>query len=183
MPVDFRLLASTHADLQVRMDRGQFRPDLFYRINSLTIEIPPLRARRNDIPLLANHFAVRCADEAGEPSLDIPSDVMMVLTSYHWPGNVREFENAIERAVLVSEGQRLRVPDLPPAVTARASGTLDDDPFGSPLRDARGRFERLYLEEVLRRADGRVTAAAKMAGINRQHFHEKMKRYGVRREA
>jgi DNA-binding NtrC family response regulator len=181
VPVDFRLLSSTNIDLHERMDQGLFRPDLFYRMSSLVIELPPLRVRRSDIPLLANHFAVRCADRAEQPARDIPSDVMMALTSYHWPGNIRELENAVERAMLMSRGGSIRVPDLPPSVGKPAAGDKEHVPSESPLREARRRFERQYLEDVLRRAGGRVTEAAKMAGINRQHFHEKMKRYGIAR--
>ena len=181
IPVDFRLLAATNVDLRQRMEQGGFRADLFYRMSGMVLELPPLRVRKNDIPLLAGHFAARCAERSGSRTKEISPDVMMALASYHWPGNVRELENVIEQATLMCQGDTVELGDLPDIVVETSTAGGGPDLHGLPLRDARGRFERQYLVDVLRRAEGQVTEAARMAGINRQHFYQKMKTYGITR--
>jgi DNA-binding NtrC family response regulator len=180
IPVDFRLIAATNADLRERMAQGTFRTDLFYRLSVVVVDLPPLRTRRGDVPLLANHFAVVCAAKMGRPAPEISSEAMMVLKAYAWPGNVRELENAIEQAVLLSRGETITIQDLPQHVVASVSE--GGDLYDIPLREARERFERQYLEVVLSRAGGRVTEAARRAGIHRRHFYEKMKQCGISRK-
>jgi len=180
IPVDFRLIAATNADLRERMAQGTFRTDLFYRLSVVVVDLPPLRARRGDIPLLATHCAIACAAKMGRPALEISPEAMMLMKAYAWPGNVRELENAIEQAVLLSRGETITIQDLPQHVVTSVSE--GGDLYDVPLREARERFERQYLEVVLGRAGGQVTEAARRAGIHRRHFYEKMKRCGISRE-
>jgi DNA-binding NtrC family response regulator len=163
------------------MEQGTFRPDLFYRLSVVVVDLPPLQARRGDIPLLTNHFAATCAQKHGRPVQEITPETMMVLKAYAWPGNVRELENAIEQAVLLSRGETITIGDLPQHIPASVSGGGGADLYDIPLREAREQFERHYLKEMLARAEGHVAEAARRAGIHRRHFYEKMKRYGISR--
>ena len=183
IPVDFRLIAAAGEDLRGQMEAGAFRADLFYRLSVMVIDLPPLKARRGDIPLLAGHFVAMYAARNGQPTPEISPEAMMLLTPYAWPGNVRELENAIEQAILLSEGQTISMEHLPEhVIAAPVSDGRGADFCDLPLREARERFERGYLEEMLARAGGNVAEAARRAGINRQYFYEKMRRCRVSRE-
>ncbi len=186
--VDFRLIAATNVDLRERMEQKLFRADLFYRLSVVVVDLPPLRARRGDIPLLTHHFLTVYAEKGGQRARDITPEAMMVLKAYPWPGNVRELEHAIHQAVLLSTGERISIKDLPEHIVTSVSERETPDLQGGPdftdmsMREARERFERQYLEKMLTRAGGRVAEAARRAGINRQNFYEKMKRYGISRK-
>jgi DNA-binding NtrC family response regulator len=185
--VDFRLVAATNIDLRQQMEEKTFRADLYYRLSVVVIDLPPLRERQEDIPLLVNHFLAD-QDQAGRrPVREITPEAMMVLKAYGWPGNVRELENTIEQAVLLSKGDVISVGDLPSQIMGAVF--KDDgndfqgmDWFDMPLREAREQFERQYLEEILKKVEGNVSAAARLAGINRQHFYQKMRRHGMSRK-
>ena len=179
IPVDFRLISSAKVDLRERVDQGTFRADLFYRLSVVVVELPPLRARRGDIPLLANHFLTVCARKNGRPVSEITPEAMMLLKSHCWPGNVRELQNAVEQAVLIGNGKSLSARDLQHYIQEVASESRPTSLYDLPLRQARERFERDYLEEMLSRAGGRVARAAVLAGIPRQYFYEKMKCRGI----
>ena len=182
LKVDFRLITTTNVNLQERLDQGAFRPDLYYRINSVVLDLPPLRERRSDIPLLAPFFVSRYANRAGVTEKEMEPEVMMVLRSYGWPGNVRELENVVERAMLMCQGETIGLADLPENLLEISVEAVEGDGlYELPFRGARARFEKTYLMAALDRADGRVADAAGLAGINRQHFYEKMKRYGIPR--
>ena len=179
--VDFRLIAAANADLRQRMEGEAFRADLFYRLSVATIDLPPLRQRPGDIPLLARHFAARCAEKNGQPVRQISPEAMMVLRCHAWPGNVRELENVIEQGVVLGEGGRLTAEELPPYLTGPVSGTVGPDFCDLPFKEARAGFERHYFEEQLNRAGGQVAEAAQRAGMPRQYFYEKMKRLEIPR--
>ena len=181
LAVDFRLIAATNADLRGRMEQGAFRADLFYRLSVVVLDLPPLRERRGDIPLLATHFVTIHAEKSGRPVQEITPETLMILKTYGWPGNVRELENVIEQAVLFSDGTAITPGNLPPNLATSISVQEDMDFFNIPLPQAHERLERQYLQEMLDRTGGNVTEAARQAGISRQHFYQKMKRYNLSR--
>jgi len=178
IPVSFRLIAASNRSLEEEVQAGRFRQDLFYRLNVVVISVPPLRDRKEDIPLLARHFLERYAGEKGRPVSKIRMDAMVALTAYDWPGNVRELENCIERAVVLTEGAEITARDLPSGVTGVPQGMEDLSPE-LPLREARSQFERAYLERILRQTGGNVARAAERAGLNRQHMYQKLRQYGI----
>ena len=185
VPVDVRVICATHRDLTQRVADGTFRQDLFYRIGMLTVPIPPLREREDDILLLARHFLARFAASYGTGLTGFTREAVEALLEHPWPGNVRELEHRLQRAVLLA---------TPPFVTRRdlALSAEDDaaraEPAESelsfqPLQEARAgateRFEKAYLEEALGRSGGRITEAAALAGVSRQLFQRLLKRHGI----
>ena len=183
IPVDFRVLAATNADLRARMEEDAFRADLFYRLSVVVIDLPPLRRRAGDVPLLARHFAARHAEQSGRSTPGIAPETLMLLQAHGWPGNVRELENVIEQAVVLRRAETITPGDLPPPITALASAPVGVERGDMALRPARERFEQEYLEALLARVGGNVAAAAQRAGVSRQQLYKKMKRYGISPEA
>ncbi|RMF92702.1 MAG: sigma-54-dependent Fis family transcriptional regulator [Nitrospinota bacterium] len=178
MQVDVRVISSTNRPLKALMAEGKFREDLFYRLNTFTIELPPLRERREDIPLLAAHFLRQYATKAGKEIHGFTPETLEILLNYPWPGNVRQLEKAVERAVIMTRGELVEAHTLPAEVLQTAEKSLfKAEPLS--FREARQRFERDYLITMLRRHRGNVTAAAEAAGIHRTHFYQKMRLYGI----
>jgi DNA-binding NtrC family response regulator len=194
--VDVRVLAATHRDLQADVAAGRFREDLFYRLNVVQIDIPPLRERREDIGLLASYFLERAAARAGRDGLEFSPEARALLERYDYPGNVRELENAIEHAVAVSDGRRLLPSDLPSALRAprllpRQGGASRPEPSPAagrgPGADPRDTWsladvEREHILRVLRLHDGNSTAAARQLGISRTTLWRKLREYGIPRK-
>jgi DNA-binding NtrC family response regulator len=177
IPVDVRVIAATHRDLRAAVEAGTFREDLYYRLNVINLHIPPLRERREDVPLLAERFVARCAAEQGKDAPALSESAVRRLVAHAWPGNVRELENAIERAMVTVSGPELRAADfefLEPPRNGSARPAVPDD---LPLREV----ERLVLEAVLRRTGGNVKAAAAVLEIDRTTLYDKMHRLGVAR--
>ncbi|MFH1861627.1 MAG: sigma-54 dependent transcriptional regulator [bacterium] len=175
---DVRLVAATNKDLETEVNQGRFRQDLYYRLNVITVALPPLRERREDIPLLARYFVDKYTKAFKCKPLELTSEAIILLCQQPWPGNVRELENGIERAVALAEG---------PYITARA---FDDDNLTQrqtfweeflslPLKEARLLFEKRYLIDNLQRHRGNVTHAARSAGILRQNYHRKIKQLEI----
>ena len=179
--VDFRLVAASNAGLEDLVNAGDFRQDLFYRLSVVVIELPPLRERKEDIPLLAGHLAHSCASRNERSTPVIAPEAMMLLRAHDWPGNVRELENTLERAILLGEGNRIGPEDLPPAMRAALDIGQGGDLYQMSLREARSHFERQYLEAVIQRTEGNISEAARQAGVNRQYLYEKMKQCGISR--
>jgi DNA-binding NtrC family response regulator len=173
--VDVRVIAATHKDLRALVDEGKFREDLYYRLNVIEIHIPPLRERREDIPLLAEHFVERISHELGKPVDEIAQDAMRLLMDHAWPGNVRELENAIERAIVSCRGRTLTAEDF--------SFLRNNGPAKIQIPDnlTLAEMERLMIEATLRRTAGNVKEAAASLGIDRSTLYEKLKRYGIER--
>jgi DNA-binding NtrC family response regulator len=169
--VDVRILAATNKHLSTLVEKGVFREDLFYRLNVITIGIPPLRERGDDILLLSRHFVTRFAPEAGKPPARFSDDALQVLRSYEWPGNVRELENVIQRLVVMTDGDRIEVPDLPTLM--RFSG-LRKTGFTRTLAEVQAE----YIRNVLASVGGNKTQAAKILGIDRKTLREKLKDTG-----
>ena len=175
VPVNVRFLAATHRDLHEDARTGQFRQDLYYRLNVITIHIPPLAQRREDIPLLAQRFLARIADDMQKEIHAIDADVMDLLNGYSWPGNVRELENVIERCVTLATTPTIGVDQLPDHIRNLSIETYRSTGNTIPTLEEQ---EKRYIEWVLRKTDGNKTHAAKIMGIDRVSLWRKLKRYG-----
>jgi two-component system response regulator HydG len=179
--VDARVIAATNVNLKTLLEQGRFREDLYYRLNVVTIELPPLRDRREDVPLLAAYFLERYARRAGRTIEGFAEDAKAALLRYDYPGNVRELENAIQRAVTVAEGALITRADLPAAFLAQP--TLPAPPSGEEVRDSWSLedVERDHITRVLRRQKGNVTNTARQLGISRTTLWRKMHKYHLAR--
>jgi DNA-binding NtrC family response regulator len=173
--VDVRVIAATHRNLRALVKRGEFREDLYYRLAVINLELPPLRERPEDIPGLALFFLERFRRESGREPMQITPAAIRAMKGYKWPGNVRELENVIERAVVMSLGNRVDVDDLPDEI--RRSRPLQDQQTG--LRQAREEFEREFIERALVRNEGNVSATSTELGLARKNLQEKIKRYEI----
>jgi len=183
--VDVRVIAATHRDLKAEVQAGRFREDLFYRLHVFPVRLPPLRERREDIPLLAAHFLEKHARAYRRELSGLDPEALRTLTGYPWPGNVRELENAVERAVAVATGAELTVADLPPEVRGAQEGALPAEvlaqmPYREAVDIARDRISRDYLVALMREFGGNVTHAAERAGMERESLHRLLRRYGIR---
>jgi DNA-binding NtrC family response regulator len=175
--VDTRLILATNDDLSRLVAEGRFRQDLFYRINVINVELPPLRDRISDIPLLAGHFLQQVCEDAGKTVRGFTDDAMATLQRYGWPGNVRELQNVIERAVLLGKEGIVGVDDLPSSLTA---GTVNVEPIaGRSLKQALESPERQIIRETLESNRWNRNATADALGINRTTLYKKMKRLGL----
>lgn len=167
IPIDIRLVCATNSDLNVLVREGQFREDLLYRINTIQVEIPPLRERVEDIPLLANFFLGIYSAKYNNPGLKFDHEVMEQMKRYAWPGNVRELQHAVEKAVILSEGDTL---------TQHNFIFPDNTRVDSPVRTLE-EMERQMIESTIREHEGNVSAAADQLGITRQTLYNKIKKY------
>jgi DNA-binding NtrC family response regulator len=172
VPVDFRVIAATHRDLQERVKEGAFREDLFWRLNVFTIEIPPLRERPEDIPPLADHFLARFTSAMSRRPMRFSGEAMDALSRYPWPGNVRELQNAVERAVVIGTGPTLEVDDLPVHVA-------ENPGRGSPGSLAEA--EKAHVRRVLEVSGWNVSRAARILDVDRVTLYNKMRRYELKR--
>ena len=199
--VDVRVIAATHRDLRREMAEGRFREDLYYRLNVVQIDLPPLRERREDIGLLASYFLERLSATAGRPGLTFSPEAMDLLERYDYPGNVRELEHAIEHAIAISDGARITPADLPAALRAPRLLTPDAGPgaeattrpgpretveAGGEASDPRAdwslaQVEKEHIRRVLARHRGNATSAARQLGISRTTLWRKLREYGLKR--
>ncbi len=190
--VDIRLICATNRDLTQMVERGEFREDLFYRINVLPINIPPLRKRMNDIPLLATHFLRLARECTTTPVQGFSTGAMAKMIAYAWPGNVRELKNIVERLVATADSELIEERDLPAAIAA-GRATMDDDEWEIPknvdeLKDIKKRIREMAYEKVEQRfilraldaANWNVSKAAAETGMQRTNFHALMRKYGVK---
>ncbi len=183
--VDVRVIAATSRDLAEEMRERRFREDLYYRINVARIELPPLRHRSEDIPLLVSHFIERYAKQMGKPGITCDAESLEILCRYCWPGNVRELTNVLRRALTMAHGDSIRPDDLPDAIVAEAgappnSGSIrPDGGFFDQRTDRIEAFEREYLTGLLLRNDGDVNRAASDAQLPRGTLYRLLKKYGL----
>ncbi len=176
LQVDVRLVAATNRDLKKLVSEGKFRDDLFYRLSVVTVDLPPLRDRRDDIPLLVKAFLDEFGRENNKPVRELTTDALNLLRAYDWPGNVRELRNAIEQMVVLARAERLTVRDVPAAIRAGADlSKINVVHAGMTVGDA----ERQLIAQALREADGNRTKAAQKIGISRRTLHRKLKKYGL----
>jgi two-component system, NtrC family, response regulator AtoC len=183
VPVTARIIAATNRDLEAEVEQKRFREDLFYRLNVVQIEIPPLRARGNDILLLAEHFVRKFSERSGKPVHGLSVEAQTKLLAFDWPGNVRQLENTIERAVALTRGEQIALEDLPERVTRfdGSTGVLND----VDLEHVRtlDQVERRHIEQAVKHAHGNKTRAAKALGIDRRTLYRKLERYAGGRNA
>jgi DNA-binding NtrC family response regulator len=175
--VDVRVIAATNANLQRAVQEGRFRDDLYYRLNVIQIQIPPLRERREDIPLLVDHFLERLSHELGKDIGQVSEGAMKVLMDYAWPGNVRELENAIERAMVTCRSNTLTDDDF----AFLAQNAAGEKPWIAPPAMTLQEMERRMIEATLERTGGNIKESAAVLGIDRSTLYEKLKRYEIQR--
>jgi DNA-binding NtrC family response regulator len=176
-PIDTRLVAATNRDLEEDIRRGIFRRDLYYRLNVIAIYLPPLRERRDDIPLLAGAFLERTASQRGETQKQLSPSAHDALLNYSWPGNVRELENALERAVILTPGDLIEIDALPDRIMAPEPVKLvEERPVRNPTLET---IERAYIMWVLQSEGGNKSRAAEVLGIDPSTLYRKLSRYGV----
>jgi DNA-binding NtrC family response regulator len=176
--VDVRVIAATNKDLDREVKEGRFREDLFYRLNVVPVSIPPLRERKEDIPALAVHFLYLYREKNQKELKETSPKALDLLVRYDWPGNIRELENCIERAVIVARGEVIAPVDLPPQVQALSAGREEPGvhfPVGISLQEA----ERALIFKTLEDTGGNRSRAAEILGINRRTLQIKLKEYGV----
>ncbi|HEY1770096.1 MAG TPA: sigma-54 dependent transcriptional regulator [Chthoniobacterales bacterium] len=186
---DVRLIAATNKNLESMVSEGKFRDDLYFRLNVVKITMPPLRARKEDIPLLVRAFLRHFAKANEKPPLEISADAMNVLLAYDWPGNVRELRTAIEHGVVMARGATVALRDLPPAIRQTAASNLPEgvtrargfDEKASPL-DLHATEQRL-IAQALASTNGNITAAAKKLGISRRTLHRKINEMNAKKAA
>src|SRR6266404_5805971 len=191
IPVDVRIVSATHRPLEQEIAAGNFRADLFYRLRVLTIDIAPLRERREDIPILAEAFLRNAAERYELPQRTIAQAALRRLVEYNWPGNIRELKNTIDRAVIMAEGDEVGARDLPEEIAAGLSGQQSDGneaesgglrvPFTADFREDRREFERRYITRCLEHTQGNVTRAAEILGMHRQSLQHKLRQLGLGR--
>lgn len=175
--VDVRVVAATNKHLEEEIERGNFREDLFYRLNVIPFFVPPLRDRREDIPLLADHFLREFTTAYGRRPKELTTEAYRALTDHHWPGNVRELKNLIERIVILNPQVRVDARHIP-LTPARRSSDGSQGRFGS-LQEVREAVEREYILKKLEEANGNVTRTAELLGLERSNLYRKMKTLGI----
>jgi len=174
IPVDVRMIAATNRDLKKRVEEGAFREDLYYRLNVVTIAVPPLRERLSDLPLLAQHFVDKCARATGRVTRGLARETLDLLSTYHWPGNVRELENAIERAAAFSSSELLMPDDV-----ALPTGADPAPPVLPAPRMTLDEVRRWYVAKVLEDVGGNKVHAAERLGIDRGTLHRMLRRWAM----
>ena len=175
--VDTRVISATNKSLEKEIEKGNFREDLYYRIQAVIIPLPPLRERKEDIPLLVEHFLHKYQNESmGKRKKEFTSEAMELLLNYHWPGNVRELENVVRGCIALSEGDFIGEKNLPPCL--KETTEKIDTSWGS-WAEMQRKFQESYIRETLKKAGGNVSRASRIAGISRRHFYEKMKEYHI----
>jgi transcriptional regulator with PAS, ATPase and Fis domain len=173
--VDVRIISATNKDLKTEIDSGRFREDLYYRLNVVNIHVPPLRERKEDIPLLVHAFLEEFSRENNKEIEAIDKSAMQALHNYTWPGNIRELRNCIESAVVMSRDNTITLDDLPPSVAAGDDTDYVKIQVGTPLEDA----EKAVIRATLNRENGNKTRTADVLGIGRKTLHRKINEYGL----
>jgi two-component system response regulator PilR (NtrC family) len=181
--VDVRIIAATNVDLQRMMSEGRFREDLYYRLHVITVQLPALRERKDDIPLLVQHFLDKYGEENNKPGLELAAEALDLLADYDWPGNVRELENVIERATVLATGPRIGADLVPDHVRSSRSFQMPQfvvPPEGISYRDAEASFQRGLIESALEAAGGVQKRAAELLHIKPTTLNEMIKRHDIR---
>ncbi|MDH4120628.1 MAG: sigma-54 dependent transcriptional regulator [Deltaproteobacteria bacterium] len=188
--VDVRVIAATNKNLEEEIRQGNFREDLYYRLAVLPIQVPPLRERVGDVPLLVNHFLAHITAAYRQKPRPIHPDAMAVLTRYHWPGNIRELRNIVERMIIMTRDPEIGVKDIPPAVTmavsqqngVAVSAVGPAAGLAGTYREAKEAFERAYITAQLDRHGGNISRTAEAIQMERSNLHKKMKQLGIQHE-
>ena len=181
--VDVRIIAATNVDLKHEMEAGRFREDLYYRLHVISIQLPPLGERRDDIPLLVQHFLLKYGEENGRKDIEMAPDALDLLMEYDWPGNVRELENTIERAVVLSTGSRIGPELIPDQVKKGSLFTMPNVVMpadGVSLKEVTVAYERQWIDSALDVSGGVQKRAAELLRIKPTTLNEMIKRYDIR---
>jgi transcriptional regulator with PAS, ATPase and Fis domain len=179
--IDVRIIATTNKNLKSEVEKGNFREDLFYRLNIIPVELPPLRERKEDIPLLTRFFLKKYAEKFNKPIKSISEEAINTLINYPWPGNVRELENIIERAVIVEK--KGIITDIEIFLTREKTDSVDlTTSFKAAKTKVIEGFEKTYISGLLELYGGKLTQAAKHADMDVKNLWEKMKKYGIKRD-
>ncbi len=177
---DVRVLAATNKNLEVEMEEGRFRQDLFYRLNVIPLVIPPLRDRKEDIPLLVDRFIDEFCRKEGKDLKTIHPDALALLIEHNWPGNVRELKNTIERLVIMTAADQIRPEDIPPFIKTTIRSEFDrSDASVESLKAAKVEWEKNFILQKLQENDGNISRTADAIGIERSNLHRKIKSYGI----
>ncbi|UCD93868.1 MAG: sigma-54-dependent Fis family transcriptional regulator, partial [Candidatus Zixiibacteriota bacterium] len=178
--VDVRIISATNKKLKEEIEKGSFRQDLFYRLNTFTIDLPPLRHRPEDIPLLVHHCLQRLKIKLGIDRLSVTPAALEALIKYPWPGNVRQLENEIERAAVVSEANGIiDLPDLSPELRGSVTAESDFTGYRGQLREITEKVEREVIAATLSENKGNILKTSKILGLTRKGLKDKMARYGI----
>lgn len=185
IPVDIRLLTATNRDLKAAIATKEFREDLYYRLNVIQLQMPPLRERPGDVAILINHFLEKLCRRMNRKRCSISEEAIEALSHYAFPGNVRELENVVERAIVLCACDRIELEDLPSDIRMSTDQQLPgtgSTPGAAPLdyRVAKDTFERQYLQEAVAAAKGNISEAARMTGLSRRHFYEKLEKLNIK---
>jgi two-component system response regulator AtoC len=175
------VLAATNTDLKLAVKAGTFREDLYYRLNVVRIPVPPLRERREDIPLLVDYFVQKIARECSRNVNGVSIAARELLSKYDWPGNIRELENILHRAVVLASGPILQLQDFPIDVAIPQAGPRLSEGINLPLKDATEEFERQYVLRILDQVNWNVTAASRILGVHRNTIITRLTAWGVHR--
>lgn len=185
--IDVRVISATNRDVEVAVQQGDLREDLYYRLNTFVIHLPPLRERREDLPLLAHHFLEQFVKTTQKSIEGFEEETMEILKRQPWRGNVRELQNAVERAVSITSARFIRPSDLPESVFAESSALMDVSQLQLPLKEAKAslveEFERKYLLYLLETYEGNVSRSAEAAGVERRSLHRLLLKYGIHADA
>jgi transcriptional regulator with GAF, ATPase, and Fis domain len=188
--VDVRIMAATNKSLEAEVGKGAFREDLYYRLNVVTIQVPPLRERSTDIPQLAEYFLARACQEAGRPTVPITTEAMRLLLNYDWPGNVRQLEAVLQRAVLLSDGQKIDYTDLPievrfSALPSRGSDVQTPDSGQRFLLPPQGidleAVERDFILQAMEMSGWVIAKASKLLGLSYRTLQYRLEKFQIRR--
>jgi two-component system nitrogen regulation response regulator NtrX len=177
--VDVRVIAASNRDLVMLIKDGSFREDLYYRLAVIPIDVPPLRTRKEDIPLLVDHFLALVSAENGKRPKTISGEALAYFLAYDWPGNVRELRNMVERLVIMSPRDVIGPEDVPAPLRPKDDGVAPGGAHERSLKEARDQFERAYIVAELRAHDWNITRTAERLGIERSHLYRKIKTYGI----
>ena len=185
--IDIRLISATNQDLEARVKEGDFREDLFYRINTFVIRLPALQEREGDIPLLANHFLKEFLKATDKEIQGISSEAMALLSRHAWPGNIRELMHAVERAVALASSDEIQPEDLPETLGPGQDVSLDMVRADLPFKEAKDavieNFERVYIQTLLKSYEGNISEAARQSGIDRRSLHRLLIKHGIEASA
>jgi two-component system nitrogen regulation response regulator NtrX len=176
--VDVRVVAATNKNLEVEIERGNFREDLFYRLNVIPFHVPPLRERKEDIPALAAYFLEEFARAYGRRPKELTPQALEALAAHHWPGNVRELRNLIERIVILNPQSRIDARHIPLHAVKKPAQERSAERYGS-LQDVREAAEREYILKKLEESNGNVSRAAELLGLERSNLYRKMRTLGI----
>jgi len=178
--VDVRIIAATNKNLEEEIRKGNFREDLYFRINVIPLVVPPLRERKEDIPILANEFLRRFVAELNLDQKEISREAMEMLAAYKWPGNVRELKNVIERLVIMTTDAMIKPEHLPPTLRGDSQPLTQEELFGlDSLKDAKDEFERRFITHKLAHFSDNISKTAEAIGIERSHLHRKIKSLNI----